>query len=807
MGCGPAVEQPVAPTTTAPTSMDGQQLLAKVDFKVTIPDAVPGNQKLAIEILDEVTGLALNSIRYPMKRVDDTHYTIQLPVPVGSMVKYRYIREGGLGAIEYTSQGRQVRYRMYYVLNPGEVEDIVSSWNDKPFIGSFGRIQGILLENSTNRPLPGLLVAAGGQQAISASNGTFLLDGLPPGKHNLEIYSLDGSFPPFQQAAVVAAESSTPAEIRMEPAKLVNVTFLVKTPDDLPEGIPIRLIGNTYPLGNTFADLRGGISTIASRAPLMVYQNERQYLLKLQLPVGLDLRYKYTLGDGFWNSERRTSGKFHVRQLIVPDKDIVVQDVIDTFNTPGVGPITFSLEAAAGTSQGEVVSIQFNPYGWTEPIPMWQLGDNRWIYILYTPMDADILGNASYRYCKNDQCGIMDDALTSGQDADGKPFKPSAEAQIMKDVVNQWSWSTDDRSSITVPSDPITPKAKEFVTGVELLPGYHPSWQAYIGSAFANIRELNANWVILSPTWHLTSDNPPVLAQIQGVDASWYDLSLMGLQAKNQGLKIAVFPTTAYYQPSQIWWKTSSRDAGWWQSWFDRYETFILNHADFANQSGAEALILGDEAITPALPGAQLISGSPSDAPPDAQQRWIGLIEKIRARYSGKIIWRITYPATEQAIPTFLTEVDEIYVVLNGALTDQSEPDAEMIRSQVTQILDSEIKDLHEKYSKPVILGIAYPSASGAATGCIKNGDTCLPMTIFNQGGLELPTVSRNLNEQAVIYNGILNAVSQNEWLSGVIATGYFPVVAVQDKSKSIRGKPAGDVVWFWFEQFSKTDQ
>lgn len=805
--CSAPSEQINPTSASAPAIVGAEVLYATVDFKVTLPAAVPTNQKLSIEVLDEVTGLALNSIRYPMKRVDDTHYTIQLPIPAGSVVKYRYIREGGVGAIEYTSQSRQVRYRMFHAPNPGAVEDIVSGWSDLPFNGGYGRIQGVIVENATNSPLAGMLVTAGGQQTISASNGSFLLDGLPPGKHNLVIYSLDGAFPPFQQQALVAADSSTPASIRMEPAHLVNVTFVVTSPGDIPEGIPIRLIGNTYPLGNTFADLRGGISTVASRAPLMAYQKERRYVLKLQLPTGLDLRYKYTLGDGFWNSERQSTGKFQVRQLIVPATDIEIRDAISTFTTPGVGAVTFNLDAAAGTSEGELVSIQFNPYGWTEPIPMWQLGDNRWIYILYTPMDADILMNASYRYCKNDQCGILDDATTSGQDAQGKQFKPTEQPQVIKDTVKQWSWSVDDQSSITVPSDPIAVKPDGFVAGVEMLPGYHPSWQAYMGTTFVNIRELEANWVVLAPTWHLTSNNPPVLAQVQGVDASWYDLSQMGLEAKNQGLKIAVYPSTAYYQPAEIWWKTAARDAGWWQSWYDRYETFILNHADFANQSGAEALILGDDLIAPALPGGKLLDDTDSGVPQDVEQRWAGLIQKIRARYNGKIIWRVNFPLSAQGIPEFVKDVDQIYVVMDGQLSDQEAPDASAIQERTRQYFENELLAIRDKYAKPILLGISYPSATGASSGCIKSGDACLPDAIFNQAGLEIQAVNRNLAEQAVLYNGILNAVSQNDWITGVIASGYNPPVSVQDKSKSIRGKPAGDVVWFWFDHFLHAGQ
>jgi hypothetical protein len=799
----PIINSTPTPAANSPTStVPAEQLLSEVEFKVSLPAAIPDKQKLVLEVLDEVTGLALNSTRLEMKKLDDTHYSLKTAFLAGSLVKYRYVRLGGVTAIEYTSLARQVRYRMFYDRNPSVVEDIVSAWNDAPFKSAFGRIQGRVIDSTNNTPIAGSLVSAGGQQVLSASDGSFLLDDLPVGKHNLVIYSLDGAFPPFQQEAIVASESSTPADIRLEPVKIVNITFIVNAPTDMPEGIPMRMIGNTYPLGNTFADLRGGISTIASRAPLLTYLKDRQYAYTIRLPAGLDLRYKFTLGDGFWNAERQENGKFRVRQFIVPDHDQTVEILIDAFTTPGMGAVHFDVDAAAGTGKNEVVSIQFNPFGWTEPIPMWQLGNGHWIYILYTPIDSDLVGEAEYRYCKNDQCGIADDASTSGQDSNGKPFKPTGEPQTIKDTIHRWAWTPENRPTITVTSETITSKPEGFVTGVELLPGYNPSWQAYLGSAFENIKEMHSDWVILSPTWHFLSSNPPVLSEVPGLDATWYDLSRMGALAREKGLHIAVHPSTAYYQPSAIWWQTGTRDSNWWQSWFDRYETFVLNHADYANQIGADALVLGDETLAPALPDGKLFDGTSSGVPQDISLRWSALLRKIRTRYSGKIIWRLDYPSETSSVPDFVKDVDEIYLVMNGKLSDVDSPNVEILRGETASIVENDIRTIRDQFSKPFLLGIAYPSVNGAAKGCILSGEACLPQTVFEQAGLDLPALTQNLAEQADIYNAVFEALNQNDWINGIVASGYYPAVSLQDKSNSIRGKPAADVVWFWFSHF-----
>jgi hypothetical protein len=49
------------------------------------------------------------------------------------------------------------------------------------------------------------------------------------------------------------------------------------------------------------------------------------------------------------------------------------------------------------------------------------------------------------------------------------------------------------------------------------------------------------------------------------------------------------------------------------------------------------------------------------------------------------------------------------------------------------------------------------------------------------------------------IYDALFNAVNARAWVSGLVSRGYFQPVALQDKSASIHGKPAADLLWYWF--------
>ncbi len=215
--------------------------------------------------------------------------------------------------------------------------------------------------------IPGLLIEAGGQQTLSASDGSFLLEGLPPGIHNLVGFAMDGKYRTFQQGAQVAAQSTTPAAISLQAAPLVNVVFVAKLPGNTPPVIPVRLAGSLYQTGNTFATLSGGISTIASNMPVLDPLPDGRYSVTLQLPAGADLRYKYTLGDGFWNAEHnRSDGQFRLRQIVIPDKNTLVEDEVDTWSSGNQAPITFDLRVPENTPTTDFVSIQFNPAVWVD---------------------------------------------------------------------------------------------------------------------------------------------------------------------------------------------------------------------------------------------------------------------------------------------------------------------------------------------------------------------------------------------------------------------------------------------------------
>ena len=789
----PTIEPDITP---APGT---QKLYADVGFRAVLSQPLPDDGRVYINILDEVTGLALNPQRYEMTRnEDDGAYSINLPFAIGSVAKYRFSREGSASGVEYTPLGDQVRYRMFRVDGPSSVSDTISAWNDQPFNGSTGRITGKIAGNNGGSILPSFLVTAAGIQTLTASDGTFVIEGVPSGTHNLFVYPLDGSYHTFQQGASVQEGMTTPAQIVLDPSVYVNVTFNVNIPVENVVGLPVRLAGSLYQTGNTFADLGGGLSVISSRMPLLNQVEGGHYTLTLALPVGADFQYKYSLGDGFWNSEQTSDGSFALRQLIVPDTDTTIEDSVATWHSGDNGAITFSVQVPASTPESDFLSLQLNPYGWVEPLPMWAMGNNQWLYILYSPLD--MIPQLSYRYCRNGLCGSADDMATIGSDSPGKPITLGKDAQTFQDTVDNWAWWQPSNTPTTVIAAEIQPRGGDFTAGIEFQPVYHPSMQLRFVPAYQSIRQVGANWVVIDPTWSISTANPPVMEPIPGFDPLWADLITVLHEANNQGLKSAVFPSPRFESSPEEWWNSSSRDVYWWDAWFDRYEAFILHHADAATQGGASALIIGGDWILPALPDGQLSDGTPSGVPEDAAERWTQIISAARQHFSGTIMWAVSYQDGLDNIPGFIDQLDKIYLLWSAPLTDQTDPQEASLQEQVGTILDADIAPVQELNGKAIILAVEYPSANGSASGCIPDeAGNCVPAANLARPRPDLPGVSLDLQEQVDIYNAIFSAVNQRSWINGIVSRGYYYPAALQDKSASVNGKPAQDVLWYWY--------
>jgi hypothetical protein len=57
------------------------------------------------------------------------------------------------------------------------------------------------------------------------------------------------------------------------------------------------------------------------------------------------------------------------------------------------------------------------------------------------------------------------------------------------------------------------------------------------------------------------------------------------------------------------------------------------------------------------------------------------------------------------------------------------------------------------------------------------------------------------------MYEAMLTAVNARQWVGGIVSRGYYPPTILQDKSASIHGKPAADLLWYWYPRLTGTIQ
>lgn len=774
--------------------------VVSVQFNLTIPTPLADSEGIVLEILDEVTGLPHNIQQYLLSRLSDQQYTTSLSFPTGSVLKYRYVKIGAGSNPEATLTDGLVRYRLLLVDGEKNTTDSVQFWVDQPpSDGSeTGQLSGQIVSAANGLPLADILVSAAGQLTFTDANGYFSLERISTGQKNVVFYAIDGAFETFQQGAVIAADEVTPINISMNPRQNVEVTFYVNAPNDA-QGVPIYVAGNIVQLGNTFTDLTGGLSIDPKRLPMLAQQDNGTYEVTLSLYAGLDLRYKFTLGDGYWNAESAsTIGGWKVRQLIVPDHNVSVDLTIDSWRAPNSAPITFDVSIPVESNPDGEKFIQFNNGGWTSPLPLWPLGNGHYLYILFSPLEQSV--PITYRFCRNANCTS---ALNAGELESEAALLPSETAQSVSITLDSWAnWQTFSEPTEIIAAN-IPAKSASYLTQIELSPEMDSSWRTYAPIGISALAEIHANSVQFTPQW-IISDDDNSIKPMAGLTPFTYELKGLMTSAKSLGLTVSLYPQIGPTDQLAGYWSPQEKSPEWWEGWFDNYSAFMLNFARIAVDENATHLVMGGKALLPVFSGGTFLDGSPTTVPESIDANWDALISDIRAIYSGQLVWATNAQVSADPLPSFIGQFDSIYVSVDAPLSENGQTNPETTADRFWHVLDTQIYPVYEQTNLPIILAFAYPSIVNAPEGCLSIDEAC------SNDGLFLPSeISQaivDFNSQVQIYNSIFPIVAGLDWVSGVSIRGYNPVVSVMDGSSSIAGKPARDVIWYWFAGFHPSE-
>lgn len=789
----PATPQPTSTPYPTPTPQPSVTL----NFKVRAPVNTPSGSSIILFIPDLVGGSANKT--YILTSAGNNEWVGSVTAPLGSLLRYRYQRVSGaqiVGEIRPDSGG--VIYRAALAAGAAVVEDTIAAWSDTPFVGDKGRIVGIVRDVSSNRGIPGVIVAGGGQQTITGFDGEYVLWNLTAGAAvNVVAFAPDGSFRAAMTTATPPVNGTAGSDFGLSAAKTVKVTFVAAPPADTPAGAPLRLVGNTLQLGDTFAP-GGAMSSrrLVTLAPLA----DGRWAASLFLYEGMDLRYKYTLGSAVINGELNGDGSPALRQIILPGSDeVVIQDQVAAWKSSIDSPVSFTLDVPASTPAGDEVTVQFKiDNAWLDPVPMWRASVTSWHYTLFNPLD--FAGQAEYRYCRNYECGIADDAATFGANPAGYRFTPTVLPQALQNSVGAWQWWVDaPPPAINLPSISARPG---FQAGIELAP-WRASEAAALPAALDAIKPTSANWVRIPVVWDAPSANPPLVSFDFVRSPFRSDLIAVIKAARDRGYKVALYPQVRpapggpYGGDLNLYFDAGTKDPGWWDGWFREYARFLAYVADVAAFTGADAYYLGDSTLARALPGAP-------GAPADAETRWRSLIAALRRdHYNAPMLFGLDLYGQAPALattPPFLDAVDVIDVRFSAALAGSPTASLDELKTGAANLIDSQLQPLYSRFNKSIVITALYVSTDGGAAQCVGLAvGGCQPLVKVAPDQPDTSVYALDLGEQQLAYEALLYAINDRAWISGFCAYGYNPVVALRDKYYSPRGKPVETLLAAWY--------
>jgi hypothetical protein len=778
---------------------DGSVKVAQVVVMAQIPAPLAAGESLELAIVDEVTGLPYNQERHSMDQMADGNYGAVIVVRPGSMLTFVFhkVKPEGVRVQEAGMDGQPIRYRMHLVEEPEIFTETIAGWTDAlPERGQAGYIAGTVLDNDLGRPLQDILVTAGGVQTVTDGSGSFTLFPVTPGEHTLVAYSMSGTYQPAQYPAVVAAGKPTVAAVEMNPNAFREVTFRLQAPEDTITGAPVRIAGNLSQLGNTFTDLGAGMSGDPRQMPVMTPEGGGLFTLTMTLPAGTDIRYKYTLGDGFWNAEHGLDQDFITHQLIIPAEggSVQVEDQVASWQSSQTAPIWFEVTVPATTPEDEAIGIQFSVAEWMPALPMFKVRENTWAFPLLSPHNFS--GEIPYRYCRNSPCTGIYQAGIEALDTSRSTTTQFSSTKLIKDTVIGWAFLMAETGE-TLSFGQLPQREDSFIAGVGLTPYYTPAWKSYFTSLVHN-RFSSFNHLMMSPALQAANPGEPAIFQASLESTPrWQTLTEEIKTARAQGLSVSLYPQVLFSTTPLDWWASlPTSEEVTWKRWFEAYQQMVFQSADLGTQAGADTLVLGGDWLSPALP----VGGNAEfySQPGNIEALWQETITGVRERFSGQIAWMTTLETAADP-PSFLYSVDVIYLFWDLPVLTPIE--GEEPPPTISETLDEIVGPLAEELDKPVVIVLAIPSLQGYGQSCIpspNDAGACIDVSALKQGpSIENPAAS-DIRFQAEYYHEFLTAAAERAWIDGVISTGYFPTLALHDASASIHGKPAEEIFESW---------
>ena len=743
----------------------GKTDLVEVEFWVFPTTKFSDQDLLSFDVLDLMSGFDYNIERYTISPDQNNNYNFSVFLPEGATVSYRYSMLQPMQVNELLPDGSEVPFRQVVVRKNLVITDTIAGWTNNYYTGELASLNGAVADVRTEEPLPDVLISVAGKTTMTDMNGRFYLRDLPIGKHNMVASTIDGSHQSFQQEVNLVERLSTLAIVRMVPNPEISITFTLTAPRDIVSA-PVRIAGNLRQFGQTLSDQVSGSGVQAVNMPLMNQNNDGTYSVQVKAYAGSFLRYAYTLGNAVINVERDENGTRNIRQFIVPNKDVVVQDTVIGWRSASASPTTFYVQPPDDTLPEDKLYMQFNHGYWSTPVPMWPAQNGKWM-LTFFPVSSEPV-EIAYRYCRFSDCNIGAEGSTT------RSMFIGAHNEI-HDVVSSWKMNGADYLS---PSgyNPVSLRAQTLV-GVELDPAYSSQYVDSYENVVSELAENGFNWLILRQAWIVTElDGLPHIDLDPISTIPSREIERIATATRQAGFTVALYPQLDFEGLEANWWRNTSKNSLWWQQWYSEYERVVTHLIKLGTDIQAEQLILGGPDAWESYPGVIETVAENYGTPKSSEDIWKDLLEKADQYFEGKVLLAHSINDAGSQTYSFYSQVDGLYLLIDS--------DSESI-ANASQYLDSLVYLLYEE-NKLLYIGLNAPSYQTASIepGSINDPLISATDTRYNNANV-------NLQVQTQWYASFLDAIANREWIEGVSSRGFFPWIKLSDFSSSIYGKPA----------------
>lgn len=467
---------------------------------------------------------------------------------------------------------------------------------------------------------------------------------------------------------------------------------------------------------------------------------------------------------------------------------------LDSNSIPEIAaPLSFTVTVPANTPDHTIVYIEFfDENGVAMGLrQMEKKSDDEWSFVdQFIYQDLMARGSLQYRYNRDNLGYTAAEEFTPDSPTSFRRISSDDDLAVV-DVVTKWRWMPGPGESLpeveahVIPFEPRV-NGEAFQGGVLLADFWWDAFDALIPSTNARMKANNIKWVSISPTWDYTQTSPtPILGKV-GFSYKDEQLDAHLVKLQEDGFEIFLQPQICCTIPSE-----QELSDEWWAAWLEQYRTFLFYNVEYANRYE--------------IPFFNTDIGwfINDNIPPTYRVELEKLLTEVRDAYQGRM-GREVYVGGNIEKDLYCAPVsdgekwDFFAVKLWAGFSTRLDPSLDELTSNLRSIFDSCLAPVYTRYKKPFILTqVAYPSVDGGLQG-----------TTFLDG--EDPAISLwepysdkfqlDLEEQALGYDAMLQAVAQTDYIIGMYPFVYFPDTFPLSKEYNIRDKPAESVLSEWYE-------